>query len=169
MGAPGMRKFPAMSRTDEASLLIHAAPGQIWSALVDPRAWEFWLPPSGMRGRVERFDLRTGGSYRMVLTYLDAGPGAAGGKSTPDSDVVDGRFVEVVTGERLVQAVDFVSDDPRLDGTMSMTWSIAPRDGATLVTFRADGVPPGVGAADHATGLTDSLVGLARHLARTTR
>jgi uncharacterized protein YndB with AHSA1/START domain len=155
--------WASMGRTDEASLVIHAPTARVWAALVDPRALEAWLPPTGMTGRVEHFDLRTGGDYRIVLTYRQPGPG----KSTADSDVIRGRFVEVVTGDRLVQAVDFLSDDPDLAGTMTMTWSLAARGGATLLTFHADDVPPGIGALDHAQGLTDSLVGLARYLERT--
>ena len=69
-----------------------------------------WLPPAGMTGRFEGFDARPGGSYRMVLTYSD--PSGAPGKASVDSDIVEARFVEIVPGERVVQAVDFVSDDP---------------------------------------------------------
>src|SRR5689334_9794585 len=101
-----------MARTDEASLLIHAPATQVWAAFADPRALQAWLPPTGMTGRVEHFDLRTGGTYRMVLTYRDSGVG----KSTADSDVVQGRFVEVGDGHRIVQAVDFVSADPDFAG-----------------------------------------------------
>lgn len=154
-----------MGRTDEASLLIHAPAARVWAALADPQALQVWLPPTGMTGRVEHFDLRTGGSYRMVLTYRDPGVG----KSTADSDVVQGRFVAVGDGDRILQAVDFVSDDPDFAGTMTMTWSLAVRGSSTLVTFRADDVPPGIGALDHARGLTDSLVGLARYLERPNR
>jgi uncharacterized protein YndB with AHSA1/START domain len=151
-----------MGRTDEASLLIHAPAERVWAAFVDPRSLRAWLPPTGMTARVEHFDSRPGGTYRIVLTY----PGPGAGKSTDDADVVEGRFVEVVAGRRLVQAVDFVSDDPDVAGTMTMTWALTPRGGSTLVTFRADDVPTGIGALDHVRGLTDSLVGLARHLAR---
>lgn len=61
-----------------------------------------------MSGRFERFDPRPGGSYRLILTYLDGS--AAAGKSTADSDEVEARFVELDPGERVVQVVDFVSD-----------------------------------------------------------
>jgi len=33
-----------------------------------------------------------------------------------DSDIVETRFVDIVSGERVVQAVDFVSDDPAYAG-----------------------------------------------------
>src|SRR5438132_12538543 len=81
-----------------------------------------WLPPGGMTGRFERFDARPGGSYRMVLTYPDAS--GAPGKATADSDIVEARFADIVPGERVVQAVDFVSDDPAYAGTMTMTWQV---------------------------------------------
>jgi len=151
-----------MGRTDEASLLIHAAPERVWAAFVDPRGLEEWLPPSSMTGRIEHLDPRPGGTYRMVLTYRE--PADAAGKTTSDTDVVEGRFLELVPDRRVAQAVDFLSDDPDLAGTMTMTWELVPRDGSTLVVFRADDVPPGVGAVDHAQGLTESLVGLARYL-----
>lgn len=154
-----------MGRTDEASLLIHAPAARVWAAVADPQSLQAWLPPTGMTGRVEHFDLRTGGTYRMVLTYRDSGAG----KSTADSDVVRGRFVEVRDGDRIVQAVDFVSDDPDFAGTMTMTWSLTARGSSTLVTFRADDVPAGIGTIDHARGLTDSLVGLARFAERPDR
>ena len=97
----------------------------------------------------------------MVLTYADAS--SAPGKATADSDIVEGRFVELVTGLRIVQAVDFVSDDPAFAGTMTMTWELARVDGGTRVTFRADDVPAGISAEDHAAGLASSLANLAAY------
>ena len=114
-----------------------------------------WLPPDGMSGRFERFDARPGGSYRMVLTYADAS--AAPGKATADSDIVEGRFVDIVPGARVVQAVDFVSDDPAYAGTMTMTWEVTAVDAGTRVDIRADDVPDGISAEDHAAGLASSL------------
>lgn len=121
-----------------------------------------WLPPTGMSGRFERFDLRPRGSYRLVLTYADAS--SAPGKATADSDVVEARFVEVVPGVRVVQAVDFVSDDPAFAGTMTMTWEVIPVDGGSRIDIRAEGVPAGISAEDHAVGLASSLANLAAYL-----
>ncbi len=118
-----------------------------------------WLPPEGMIDRFERFDARTGGSYRLVLTYTDASAGR--GKTTPASDVIDGRFVELVPGVRIVQAVTFVSDDPTNAGTMTMTWELTRVEAGTRVEIRADNVPPGISAEDHAAGLASSLANLA--------
>jgi uncharacterized protein YndB with AHSA1/START domain len=153
-----------MTRTDSASRLIGASPDRVYHALVDPDALATWLPPDGMIGRFERFDVRPGGSYRLVLTYVD--PSADRGKTTAGSDVVDVRFVDLAPGERVVQAVDFLSDDPANAGTMTMTWELAAVDEGTRVDIRAENVPSGISSEDHAAGLGSSLANLAAHLER---
>jgi hypothetical protein len=65
---------------------------------------------------------------------------------------------------RVAQAVDFVSDDPAYSGTMVMTWELSPVDGGTRVEIRAENVPTGISADDHAAGLASSLNNLAAHL-----
>jgi len=151
-------------RTDRASRVIAAPLERVYAALVDPDALIAWLPPEGMSGRFERFDGRPGGSYRMVLTYADAF--GAPGKATADSDIVEGRFLDVVPGARVVQAVDFVSDDPAYAGTMTMTWEVTAVDAGARVGIRADDVPDGISAQDHAAGLASSLANLAAYLER---
>jgi uncharacterized protein YndB with AHSA1/START domain len=153
-----------MSRTDTGSRVIAAPPERVFAALVDPEALTTWLPPDGMRARFERFDARPGGSYRMVLTYDDAS--AAMGKASADSDIVEARFVEITPGVRVVQTVDFVADDPAYAGTMTMTWALTAVDGGTRVEIRADDVPAGISAEDHAAGLASSLANLAAYLER---
>lgn len=151
-----------MARTDQASRIVAAPLDRVYAALIDPEALTAWLPPDGMSGRFERFDATPGGSYRLVLTYADAS--TARGKTTADSDVVEARFVDIVPGVRVVQAVDFVSDDPSQAGTMTMTWELTAVEHGTRVEFRAENVPAGISAEDHATGLHSSLANLAHHL-----
>jgi uncharacterized protein YndB with AHSA1/START domain len=153
-----------MPRTDRASRVIAAPPERVWAALVDPEALRAWLPPSGMIGRFERFDARPGGTYRMVLTYSDAS--SAPGKASVDSDIVEVRFIDIVPDERVVQAVDFVSDDPAYAGTMIMTWEVTAVDAGTRVDIVAEDVPDGISAEDHAAGLASSLTNLAAYLER---
>jgi uncharacterized protein YndB with AHSA1/START domain len=153
-----------MPRTDRASRVIGAPPERVWAALVDPGALLAWLPPGEMTARFERFDARPGGSYRMVLTYPDAS--GAPGKATADSDIVEARFVDIVPGERVVQAVDFVSDDPAYAGIMTMTWKVTTDDAGTRVDIVAEGVPDGISAEDHAAGLASSLTNLAAYVER---
>ena len=153
-----------MPRMDRASRVIAAPLERTWAALVDPEALLAWLPPGGMTGRFERFDARPGGSYRMVLTHH--GASGAPGKATADSDIVEARFVDIVPGERVVQAVDFVSDNPAYAGTMIMTWEVTAADGGTRVDIVAKDVPDGISAEDHAAGLNSSLAKLAAYLER---
>jgi hypothetical protein len=58
-------------------------------------------------------------------------------------------LVDIVPGERVVQAVDFVSDDPAYAGTM---------------TIVAEDVPDGISTEDHAAGLASSLANLAAYV-----
>lgn len=133
---------------------------RVFGALVDRAALETWLPPGDMTGRFETFDPRPGGSYRLVLTY--ANPAESQPKSSEDSDVVDVRYLEIVPDDRVVQAVDFVSDVPEFAGTMTMTWSVREEDDGTYVEIVAEDVPGGISADDHAAALGSSLDNLAK-------
>jgi uncharacterized protein YndB with AHSA1/START domain len=130
--------------------------------MVDPAAVTAWLPPQGMTGRFERFDARIGGSFRLILTYADAS--SSPGKASASSDVVEARFVDIVPGVRIVQAIDFVADDPAFSGTMTMTWELSAVEGGTRVEVRAEQVPDGISAEDHAVGMASSLENLAAHV-----
>ncbi|MGL3150435.1 SRPBCC domain-containing protein [Microbacterium sp. A82] len=151
-----------MSRTDEVTRLINASPMRVFEALSTADAVAEWLPPDGMTARIDHFDAQAGGGYRMVLVYRDAT--GAPGKSSATEDVVEGRFVEVVPGVRLVQEVEFESDDPRYAGVMRMTWEVRASGSDSEVTFRAEDVPEGISAADHEMGLSSSLRNLAELL-----
>lgn len=151
-----------MSRTDSASATIVAEPERIYAALVHADALAQWLPPGGMTARFERFDARPGGGYRLVLTHGHASPGT--GKATADSDIVEARFVDLVPNVRVVQAVDFVSDDPSFAGTMTMTWELSVEATGTRVEIRAEDVPAGIAPEDHAVGMASSLANLASYV-----
>lgn len=129
----------------------------MFAALVDEEARTIWLPPTGMSGRFTWFDVRPGGGYRMTLTYDDE---STLGKSGENTDVVEVRFVSVDEPRRLVEEADFVSDDPDLAGTMTMTWSLEPVDDGTLVIITATDVPDGISSQDHATAFASTLSNL---------
>ena len=148
-----------MTRSDHASRVIGADPETVFAALVDEASLVQWLPPSGMTGRFERFDARPGGSYRLVLEYGENSPGV--GKTSQGADVVEVRFLEIVPSVRVVQAVDFDSDDPAFSGTMTMTWELSRQQHGTRVEIRADDVPTGISPEDHAAGMQSSLANLA--------
>ena len=146
-------------RTDAASAVVPASAAQVQEALLDPAALVEWLPPHGMTGRFETFDARPGGSYRLVLTYAEG----SGGKTTDDTDVVDVRFTSVEPG-RIVQEVDFESDDEDFAGTMTMTWSVLPAVDGARVEVTATDVPRGIDHHVHEDALAASLGQLAEWL-----
>jgi uncharacterized protein YndB with AHSA1/START domain len=151
-------------RVDRAATRIDASPERVYGAFVDPSALIAWLPPRGARGTLEAFEPRPGGDFRMTLRF-DATTSAPG-KTTKSTDVVSGRFVELVPDERISLAINFVSDDPSFAGTMTMTWTLVSENAGTLVTITAVDVPPGIRPQDHKAGMESSLANLAAYVQR---
>ena len=148
------------TRVDSASRLIYASPSDIYQAFAHPGSMEQWLPPEDMIGKMLHFDFRIGGSYRMRLTYKDAYDGL--GKTSDDSDEVQAQVVNLEPGQRVVQEINFESDDPSFAGTMRRTWTFEPSDDSTYVIVRAENVPDGIRPEDHQAGLDSTLANLAR-------
>ncbi len=147
---------------DSLARLISAPAERVYRALLDPEALVAWLPPDGMTGRFDAFDPRPGGSFRMVLTYDH--PEGVDAKSTDDADIVEARFVELEPNARVVQAIQFDSEDAAYAGTMTMTWSLDPEGDGTLVTITASDVPRGIKSDDHQAGFASSVSHLAAYL-----
>lgn len=152
----------AKQRTDTASRVVRASPETIYRAFIDPEALVSWLPPAGMTGQINTFEPRVGGAYRMTLTY-DQPSHLAPGKASENTDIVEGRFVELILNERIVQLAEFESDDPSFAGTMTMTWSLAPVVQGTVVTIVCENVPEGIRKEDHDAGLRSTLENLAAY------
>jgi uncharacterized protein YndB with AHSA1/START domain len=108
---------------------------------------------------VHEFDGREGGALRISLTY-DA-PDREG-KSSAHTDTYHGRFVTLVPDELVVEVDEFETDDPDLQGEMTITISLADRDGGTELVAVHEGLPPGVSAADNEAGWNEALGRLAR-------
>jgi uncharacterized protein YndB with AHSA1/START domain len=147
-------------RIDSASRVIKASLRTIYQAHIDPDALVSWLPPSGMRARIDGYNPREGGTYRMVLTY-DQPNHSAPGKTSEHSDVVRGRFLELVPNERIVQLVEFESEDPAFAGEMKIAWTLTAVPEGTNVTIRCENVPAGIRHEDHEAGLRSTLDNLA--------
>ena len=148
-------------RIDTAARLIRATPETIYVALTTAEALVQWMPPKGMTGEMQAFDPRPGGLQRMVLRYDDA---SIAGKSGSNEDIAEARFIDLVPNERVVQTVDFVSDDPKFSGTMTMSTLLTSHGDQTEVRFKAENVPEGISAGDHAEGMNSSLENLATFL-----
>ena len=150
-------------RTDTASRVIKAAPRAIYQAFLDPDAVEFWRPPQGMTAEIYAFDPREGGEYRMAFVY-SAADHTAPGKSSDHSDVVHGRFVELLPDTRIVEHVEFESGNPAFAGTMTITTTFVLVPGGTEVTFVCENVPAGIRPEDHQEGMASTLQNLAAFL-----
>ncbi|MBX9826424.1 MAG: SRPBCC domain-containing protein [Xanthobacteraceae bacterium] len=142
------------------SRMIKAPPQSIYRAFLDPKAIASWRRPEGMTARIFAFDPREGGGYEMALDYADAGPGVRG-KTSERSDAFTGRFVTLVPDEKIVEEVDFKSDDPQFVGTMRLMTTFEAVPGGTKVTVLVENAPPGIKPADHDAGIRSSLANLA--------
>lgn len=152
-----MQNTPA--RKDAVSLLIKAAPAVIYQAFLDPEKVAVWRPPAGMSCKVFSFDAREGGGYKMSFRYNEAQQ--ATGKTNAAEDIFKGRFMKLVPGQQIVEEVDFESEDPAFAGTMTITTTLTPAPGGTLVLFEATNVPAGISPQDHYEGMMSSLKNLA--------
>jgi len=143
------------------SRIIKARPEALYRAFMDPAALVDWLPPAEMTGKIHAFDARVGGGYRMSLFY-PPDDRSSRGKTSDREDMVDVRFVELVPPHRIVEAVNFVTDDPALIGEMTIVVTLEEVAGGTEVAFICKDLPPGLRAEDHDAGSRLSLEQLAR-------
>ncbi|MGZ5912996.1 MAG: SRPBCC family protein [Reyranella sp.] len=142
------------------SKIIRAPRHVVYKACLDPDALAKWRVPDNMTARVHAFEAREGGVYRMSLTYRDPQQ-SPGGKTSKDTDTFQGRFVELVPDEKVVEAIEFESHDPGFAGEMKMTTRLADTKNGTEVTILCEGLPSGVRPEDNETGTRQSLQKLA--------
>lgn len=143
-----------MSAATRIALVIHAPRDRVYRALVDAADVATWLVPTGMTSKVHAFDAREGGAFRISLTY-DAPTDA--GKTTAQTDTYHGRFVSLVPGERVVQALEFETDNPGMQGEMRVTINLRDVEGGTELVALHDHLPPALSPADNELGWRISL------------
>ena len=137
---------------------LRAPRSRVYQALLDPALVQQWMVPDGMTSHVHSFDAREGGTFRISLTYEQS---TSTGKTTAQTDTFHGRFVRLVPDAEVVQAVDFETDDPALQGEMTITYALADAEGGTDLVGVHEGLPPGVPPADNELGWSISLGKLA--------
>jgi uncharacterized protein YndB with AHSA1/START domain len=145
-------------KTTRVARHFRAPRARVYQALLDPVIVQQWMVPNGMTSHVHSFDAREGGTFRISLTYEQP---TSTGKTTAQTDTFHGRFVRLVPDTEVVQAVEFETDDPALQGEMTITYTLADADGGTdLVGVHVD-LPPGVRPADNELGWSMSVGKLA--------
>lgn len=135
--------------TTQSKRIIRAPRAAVYRALLDADAVRQWMVPDGMTSEIHSFDGRQGGTFRISLTY-DAPTDT--GKTSARTDTFHGRFVELVPDAKVVQTVEFETDDPAVQGEMTITYDLAEADGGTEVTGRHENLPSGVSPSDNELG-----------------
>jgi uncharacterized protein YndB with AHSA1/START domain len=155
-----MRGPSAKLASTQVSRIIRASRNSVYQACLDPDAVASWRVPDNMKARVHAFDAREGGRFRVSLTYQDP-ERSSRGKTSEDTDTFAGRFVELVPYERIVEVIEFESEDPGFAGEMKITTSLAEAGEATEVTILCQDIPGGIRPEDNAIGCKESLQKLA--------
>lgn len=140
--------------------MIRAPRVDVYTTLLSAQAVGHWLVPDGMTCHVHAFEPRVGGYFRISLTYNSP---AEQGKSSAHTDTYHGTFVELIPNRKVVQIMEFETDDPRMQGEMRVTYEITDNADGTLLHALHDSVPEGISPADNETGWRMSLAKL-KHL-----
>ena len=152
-------------RSTKVSQIVQAPREVVYRAFLDPDALAAWLPPDDMKGRIETFEPYEGGRFRLSLTYRDQ-TGSPRGKTSEDTDTVEGRFAELLPYERIVWVTEFESDQPDIMGEMKITWSLVDVTKGTEVTVLFEDIPAGISLEDNELGSQQSLRKLAAFVER---
>lgn len=137
---------------------IDAPRASVYQALLDADAVARWMVPTGMTSHVHAFDPREGGVFRISLTYEES---TGTGKTTAHTDTYHGRFVKLVPNQQVVEVVEFETEDPALQGQMTITITLTDADGGTEINAVHDGLPSGLSPSDNEIGWRLSLAKLA--------
>lgn len=145
--------------TLKASRLIMATPRAIFRTLLDPETIPTWRTPRGIAARLERFDPRPGGSYRMMLLNVhdDDGDGESGSRT----DVIDVEFVDIIPDEKTIETIRFNTNNPRFQTTMTVITTLEPLKDGTKVTLTAQDIAPRISEPDHRATMDAILKNLA--------
>lgn len=129
---------------------IGAPRATVYRALLDPDAVVRWMVPDDMTSEIHSFDAREGGTFRISLTYDEP---TRTGKTAAHTDTHHGRFVRLEADREVVQVVEFETDDPEMQGAMTITYRLSDApDGGTTITGIHEHVPPGIAPADNELG-----------------
>lgn len=137
---------------------IKAPRPTVYRALLTSDMVEQWMVPEGMTIQIHEFDGREGGRFRVSLTYTMT---RRTGKTSQNADTYHGRFVKLVPNEMVVEAVEFETEDPRLQGEMAVILTLMDADGGTNLVAVHENLPPGLSPADNEVGWQMALSKLA--------
>lgn len=129
--------------------VLRSTPDKIYRAFLDADALQRWLPPFGFTGRIQDFDARVGGGYRMAFTHFGSGR----------ANAFRCRYVELRPGELLRYENEF--DDANLPGTMQVSVQLRVVACGCEIEIRQDGIPDVIPVEFCYLGWQESLLQLA--------
>lgn len=151
-----------MDRTSINSKEIQSDIETVWNAFTEKKALEYWLAPYGMTGKIHDFDLKVGGGYEMSLYYKD---NKTQGKTSGNEDRFSATFTEIKPFERVVQTINFQSDNSKFKDEMTMEVQLDKLDtNSTKVTIIFRNIPTGIDPKDNEDGTEQSLQKLAKFI-----
>jgi uncharacterized protein YndB with AHSA1/START domain len=133
------------------SRVIKAPPERIYQCFLDPDAYAKWLPPHGFTGKVHKMEPKVGGAFRMSFSTIDR-------KWT---HFFGGTYGELVPNKRIVHTDRFETDDPSMQGEMTVTIELTKVPGGTRIDIVQAGIPKGPAADGAPVGWSQSLDNLA--------
>ena len=140
--------------------VVRAPRREVYRALLDPTAVAGWRVPDDMTAEVLEFDAREGGLFRVRLRYTDG----RAGKTDGEGDVYSGFFKRLLPDEKVVEVIEFDTDDDTMRGSMTLTTTLREVDGGTLVELVHEGVPDGIPPEQNEEGTRMALANLAAYV-----
>ncbi|MEA3203913.1 MAG: hypothetical protein QOI63_1593 [Thermoplasmata archaeon] len=139
------------SVTLRLSRVIKAPPERVYQCFLDADAYAKWLPPHGFTGKVHTMEPKVGGTFRMSFSTID--------RSWTHS--FGGQYKELVPNQRIVHTDRFETDDPSMQGEMTVTIELTKVAEGTRVDIVQAGIPKGPAASGAPVGWSQSLDNLA--------
>jgi uncharacterized protein YndB with AHSA1/START domain len=123
------KKTVMATNTVKLHRVIKASPEKVYRAFTKADALASWLPPYGFLCKVQAFDPRVGGGYKMSFTNFTTGNGHSFG----------GKYLEMKPNEFLKYTDKF--DSPDLPGEMTNTVVFKKVSVGTELHVTQEGIP----------------------------
>ena len=133
---------------------LTAIPRTVYETMLDPLKNCFWRVPKDMGCTIHEFQPSVGGRVRISLTYLDD---TQVGKTGEHTDTYHGRFTELKPYEKIVEELQFESEEEGLRNRMSLTFLLEEIKEGTKLTVIHEGLPESISMKDNELGWLEAL------------
>lgn len=137
------------SRTVRLHRVLRSPPEKVYRAFLDPDALARWMPPYGFLCKVQHFEPRVGGTFKMSFHNFSTGNGHSFG----------GEYLELVPNQRIRYTDRF--DDPNLSGLLTVDVQLTAVFCGTELNVVQDGIPDAIPLEMCYLGWQESMLQLA--------